>query len=167
MTTTDYTVRHAFPCDAPKIARLESICFPEAEAASAETIASRVLAYPDNFTLVEFNGDIVSVVDGPVTLEKDLTDEMYSDTSFHRDDGEWQMIFGVETDPSHRRKGVAELALCSFLEYAKEIGCKGAVLTCKEELVHYYAKFGFINEGVSASSHGGAVWYQMRLIFPT
>jgi len=29
----------------------------------------------------------------------------------------------------------------------------------------YYAKFGFVNEGVSNSVHGGVVWYQMRLTF--
>ena len=165
MTITDYIVRHAFPCDDRDIHKLESICFPEAEAASAKAVSERVQAYPDNFTLVEYKGEIISVVDGPVTYEKNLTDEMYSDTSFHHDDGTWQMIFGVETHPSHRRKGVAELALHSFLEYARSIGCKGAVLTCKEELIHYYEKFGFINEGVSASTHGGALWYQMRLLF--
>ena len=26
-------------------------------------------------------------------------------------------------------------------------------------------KLGFVNEGVSGSVHGGAVWYQMRLTF--
>ena len=44
-------------------------------------------------------------------------------------------------------------------------GRKGLVLTCKEKLLHYYAKFGFVNEGVSGSTHGGVVWYQMRLKF--
>lgn len=39
------------------------------------------------------------------------------------------------------------------------------MLTCKEHLLHYYAKLGFVNEGVSGSVHGGAVWYQMRLTF--
>ena len=28
-----------------------------------------------------------------------------------------------------------------------------------------YEKFGFMNEGISESVHGGAVWYQMRLTF--
>ena len=37
--------------------------------------------------------------------------------------------------------------------------------TCKDRLVHYYAKVGFVSEGVSASTHGGVVWYQMRLTF--
>ena len=48
---------------------------------------------------------------------------------------------------------------------ARAQGRKGLVLTCKETLVHYYAKFGFVNEGVSGSTHGGVVWYQMRLKF--
>ena len=40
----------------------------------------------------------------------------------------------------------------------------GVVLTCKDRLIHYYEKFGFVNEGLTAkSTHGGAEWYQMRL----
>ena len=35
------------------------------------------------------------------------------------------------------------------------------VLTCKDHLVHYYSRFGFKKVGVSASVHGGAVWYDM------
>ncbi|MBF1734277.1 MAG: GNAT family N-acetyltransferase, partial [Veillonella dispar] len=31
--------------------------------------------------------------------------------------------------------------------------------------IHYYAKFGFVNEGKSESDHGGAKWYQMRVEF--
>ena len=167
MTTTDYTVRHAFPCDDAAIARLESICFPEAEAAPFQAISERVRVYPEHFTLVEHDGSIVGVVNGPLTLEKDLVDEMYADTSYHNPSGPWQMIFGVETHPDHRRLGVAELALTAFLEYARSVGARGAVLTCKEKLIHYYAKFGFVSEGVSSSGHGGATWYQMRLTFPT
>ena len=39
------------------------------------------------------------------------------------------------------------------------------MLTCKEQLVHYYGKLGFENEGMSGSTHGGVVWYAMRLTF--
>lgn len=44
-------------------------------------------------------------------------------------------------------------------------GKKGLVLTCKENLVAYYAKLGLVNEGESKSTHGGAVWFDMRLTF--
>ena len=40
------------------------------------------------------------------------------------------------------------------------------VLTCKERLIAYYAKFGFVAEGVSEkSTHGNVRWHQMRLTF--
>jgi len=42
---------------------------------------------------------------------------------------------------------------------------KGLVLTCKEKLIAYYAKFGFENEGISESVHGNVIWYQMRYKF--
>ena len=42
-------------------------------------------------------------------------------------------------------------------------GRKGIVLTCKERLVGFYARLGFVDEGTSASTHGNVVWRQMRL----
>ncbi|MCD7958259.1 MAG: hypothetical protein LUF89_01715 [Ruminococcus sp.] len=38
------------------------------------------------------------------------------------------------------------------------------MLTCKANKTAYYERFEFKNEGVSDSTHGGAVWYQMRKI---
>lgn len=35
-------------------------------------------------------------------------------------------------------------------------------MTCKDHLVHYYAKFGFVDEGISTSEHGGVSWHEMR-----
>ena len=98
--------------------------------------------------------------------QPDLTDEMYADASLHRENGAWQMIFGVNTIPACRKQGYAgDAAAVVPSADARAQGRKGLVLTCKEALVHYYAKFGFVNEGVSGSTHGGVVWYQMRLKF--
>ena len=53
-----------------------------------------------------------------------------------------------------------------MIQEAEEQKRKGLVLTCKDALVPYYAKFGFVNEGVSTqSTHGNVVWNQMRLTF--
>ena len=75
------------------------------------------------------------------------------------------MIFGVNTLPEYRRRGLAGQLLETAIATAKQQGRKGLVLTCKDKLVHYYARFGFVNEGVSGSAHGGVTWYQMRLTF--
>ncbi|MCR4648216.1 MAG: GNAT family N-acetyltransferase [Lachnospiraceae bacterium] len=159
------TIRLATPKDAEEISKLESICFPAAEAASRETFEKRLKVYPRHFAVAEEDGKIISVVNGLATDFEDLTDEMFADTSFHCEKGDWQMIFGVETHPDHQRKGVAGEVLKFFISKAKNEGRKGLVLTCKEKLIGYYSKFGFVNEGVSVSEHGGAEWYQMRLTF--
>ena len=53
----------------------------------------------------------------------------------------------------------------TLIETAKKEKRLGVVLTCKKQLVSYYSKFGFVDEGISESKHGGEVWNQMRLTF--
>ena len=111
------------------------------------------------------DGRLVAFVDGFVTDEPDLTDEMYERAELHRENGAWQMIFGVNTLPDYRRKGCAARVMERVISDARAQGRKGCVLTCKDKLIHYYETFGFRSEGVSASTHGGAVWFDMRLTF--
>lgn len=158
-------IRNATIDDAKIIAAVEAECFPIAEAASADEVAARLRVYPNHFRLMYDGDKLVGFINGMVTDEKDLADEMYSDASLHDENGKWQMIFGVDTIPSYRRQGCAAALIERFIEDAKSEGRLGLVLTCKERLIHYYAKFGFVNEGVSQSVHGNVVWYQMRLSF--
>ena len=151
--------------DLEAIAAVEAACFPAAEAATAEEFAGRLQQYGDHFWLLWEGERLLAFVDGFCTDWPDLTDEMYADASLHRENGAWQMIFGVNTIPACRRQGYAGQLLQQAIADARAQGRKGLVLTCKEALVQYYAKFGFVNEGVSGSTHGGVVWYQMRLKF--
>ena len=159
-------IRTATIDDLPQIAAVESECFPPAEAATKEEFADRLIHYANHFWLMfdEQNGNkLVAFVDGFVTNEPDLTDEMYEKAELHNEHGAWQMIFGVSTIPACRRHGYAGELICRAIQDAKKQGRKGLVLTCKDRLVPYYAKFGFVNEGVSDSAHGNVVWNQMRL----
>ncbi len=159
-------IRKAAASDLDAVAALEKICFPPAEAASRESFRARLAVYPDYFLLLFLNGELVSFVDGFVTDEQDLTDEMYADASMHDPDGAWQMIFGVNTHPAYRRHGYAAKLIGEMIRNAESEKRKGVVLTCKSNLVSYYARFGFLDEGISEESvHGGAVWHQMRLTF--
>ncbi len=158
-------IRNAALKDLPAIAAVEAECFPAAEAATAEEFAGRLAHYANHFWLLFEDGELAAFVDGFCTDTPDLTDEMYADAALHDEAGAWQMIFGVNTLPRCRRRGYAEMLLRQAIADARAQGRKGLVLTCKDRLVHYYAKLGFVNEGVSGSTHGGVVWYQMRLTF--
>ena len=156
-------IRHATLCDAEAIAAVEAECFPAAEAATYESIKGRLAAFADHFWLLEDGDTLVGFVNGMATDLPDLCDEMYENADMHDPKGAWQMIFGVDTVPSRRKQGCAGMVLERVIEDTRKAGRKGLVLTCKEHLVHYYAKFGFVSEGVSESTHGGVRWYQMRL----
>lgn len=158
-------IRRATIDDLDRITEVEALCFPPAEAASKASFEGRLTVFPNHFWVSEVDNEIVGFVNGFVTDEEDLTDEMFADANMHDENGAWQMIFGVDTIPEYQRRGFAEQVLNKVIDVAREEGRKGLVLTCKEHMLHYYAKFGFINEGVSGSEHGGALWYQMRLTF--
>ena len=158
-------IRTADLSDLKEIARVEAACFPAAEAATEEEFEKRLTFYKDHFWLMFNEAHLVAFVDGMVSNQKDLTDEMYEKGEMHNENGAWQMIFGVNTIPSCRKKGYAGELIKAAIEDARKQGRKGLVLTCKDKLIHYYAKFGFVNEGVSPSVHGNVVWYQMRLTF--
>lgn len=158
-------IRTASMEDLSTLTAIESACFPPAEAAGEEDFRRRLAVYPNHFWLLEEDGAIISFVNGMVTEEADLRDEMYENAALHDEKGGWQMIFGVNTLPAYRRQGCAGQLIERCISDARRQGRRGVVLTCKEALVHYYAKFGFVSEGLSPSTHGGAVWYKMRLTF--
>ena len=158
-------IRTATFKDLDAVSAVEAACFPAAEAATPAEFEERLRYYGGHFWLM-FDGEkLIGFVDGMVTDRADLIDDLYAQASLHDENGAWQMIFGVNTLPEYRRQGVAAALLKQAIADAKAQGRKGLVLTCKDKLVHYYAKFGFVSEGVSGSTHGGVVWYQMRLTF--
>lgn len=151
--------------DAEILSKVEVTCFPPNEAATSKEIQERLDVSANHFLLLFEEDRLISFIDGFCTNQRDLTDEMYSDASMHDEDGDWQMIFGLNTLPSYQRQGYAAKIMNAMINMARQEKRKGLVLTCKDRLVPYYSKFGFKNEGVSSSVHGGVVWYQMRLEF--
>lgn len=159
-------IRKATIKDLDQITELEAACFLPEEAADRERLKGRLERYPDGFWLgFDDFMNLICYVAGPLTKEKDLVDEMFEDPSVHDPDGDWRMIFSVCTLPAEQHKGNASIVLQRMIRETKAMGKKGIVLTCKEPKIQYYAKFGFINEGISVSNHGGAEWYQMRITF--
>ena len=144
-------ITYAEAKDIAAIAAVEAACFPPAEAATEKEFVERVTYYGSHFWLLYEEGKLIAFVDGFVT---------------DNENGAWQMIFGVNTLPDYRRHGYAGELLRRAIADAKQQGRKGLVLTCKERLLPYYAKFGFDDEGVTdKSTHGNVRWHQMRLTF--
>ena len=97
-------IKYATIEDIAAISAVEAECFPPAEAATEEEFIERVKYYGNHFWLMYEDGKLIAFVDGFVTDEPDLTDEMYEKAAMHNEDGAWQMIFGVNTVVWHQMR---------------------------------------------------------------
>lgn len=151
--------------DLEKVTQVEEVCFPAAEAAGRESLLARIERFSDSFFVAEVGGEIVGFINGAVTDNRTIEDEMFEDASLHNPLGSYQSIFGLDVAPRWQHKGIAGELMKYMIEDARKRGRKGLILTCKEKLIGFYEKFGYKNLGISKSVHGGAVWYDMILEF--
>ena len=159
------TIRHATIDDLDIITLIETTSFNKTEAAKKEEINDRLELNGDFFWLLDDFGEVLAFVHGLPTNAENLSDDMFHTREKYDINGAWLMLLSVATHPEQRFKGYAQRVMRQVIADSREQDRKGFVLTCKEHLIPFYQKFGFISEGKSASNHGGAVWYQMRLTF--
>ena len=86
------TIRTATMNDLNAITAVEAECFPAAEAASREEFSKRLTYYNDHFWLMFDEDKLIAFVDGFVTDESDLTDEMYKNAAMHDENGAWHQM---------------------------------------------------------------------------
>lgn len=158
-------IRTAVPEDLAAVAQVEAECFPAAEAADRKSLKERLETFPQSFLVAVDKTRIVGFINGAVTDERTIADEMFEDISLHNPEGAYQSIFGLDVVEEYRCQGVASRLMKAMIQQARAQGRKGLILTCKDRLITYYEKFGYRNMGVSGSVHGGAVWYDMILEF--
>lgn len=159
----DILIRNVTEDDLDAVTQVESVCFPEAEAATKDSFAQRIRIFSESFFVAEKNGEIIGLINGCATDRKTICDEMFEDASCHKPNGLYQSVFGLDVKPEYQHQGAASRLMRHLIADAKQKGRKGLILTCKERLIGFYEQFGYRNMGVSASAHGGAVWYDMIL----
>ena len=92
-------IRTANISDLSAITAVEAECFPPSEAATEKCFEARLRVFPDHFWLLEDNGKLIAFVNGMVTDEPAIRDEMFENAELHNKNGAWQSIFGVNTIP--------------------------------------------------------------------
>ena len=80
-------IRNATVDDLDEVSSVEAQCFPVQEAATAEVFSQRLKYYGNHFWLMFDEERLISFVDGFVTNEPDLTDEMFAKADMHDENG--------------------------------------------------------------------------------
>ena len=162
-TQMPLVIRRAQPEDAQRCAQIEAACFPPEQAATLRAMEERIAAYPNCLLLGELAGEVVGFAMGPVIDQPTIVDEMFADTSCHRENGPYQSVFSLAVHPDFQRRGYGRQLLNALILQARREHRLAVTLTCREHKVAYYESFGFKNLGVAASVHGGVTWYDMYL----
>ncbi len=157
-----YKIRNVLPTDLQSVTALEAVCFPAAEAAGEEAFAYRIASFPERFFVAEVQGEIIGLVNGCASNLPFIDDSLFEPQG-HEPEGENQMVFGLAVHPLWQNQGIGGALLQKLIVFAREKGMERVVLTCKEEKISYYQRFGFSNSGVSKSVHGGKTWFNMVL----
>lgn len=158
------TIRTAKPSDLAQVIAIESACFPPEEAATPQALAERLAILGDSFLVAELgDGSLIGLVNGSIGDSPVILDEMFRDIGKHQPMGPYQYVFGLDVLPEYRGLGLGSRLLRHLEARARAAGRKAVVLTCKEGLLAYYGRLGYVNQGVSASTHGGATWHDLRL----
>jgi len=161
---SDLTVRQVEIGDLDACCQIESACFSPSEAASRASIETRIKIFPQGFMVAERDARVVGQINSGATDQDDITDEPFKQLIGHVPDGKHLVVFSLSVLPDHWGQGVAARLLQRFLQKAEEDSRKAILLLCKAGLIGYYQRFGFVDRGRSASTHGGAAWHEMALI---
>ncbi|MGQ3377840.1 GNAT family N-acetyltransferase [Priestia endophytica] len=154
-------IRNAALSDFPRLIEIEKLCFSKEEAATPEATKQRLQYIRDSFFVAEEDGIILGLVNGPVTGQKFITDDLFEGITANSSFGGHQTILGLAVHPDFQSRGISAKLLAHLEKEARKRTRETITLTCKEDLISFYEKHGYINMGVSDSAHGGAVWYNM------
>ena len=160
---SELKIRNVKRVDLDAVTAIEAECFPAAEAAARESMKDRLQVYPKGFFIGEIEGKAIGFINGACSDSPVIEDKFYESMKWHDDKGKHLMVYGLDVLPDYRGQGFARELMEYFIDFAKEEGKEAVLLTCKSHLVSFYESFGYVNEGVSDSTHGGAEWHDMRL----
>lgn len=147
--------------DLDQLLLIENEGFPIEEAATKEAFVERIQLIPDTFIVAEKGGEIQGFINGPIINQPYITDDLFEKIKENPKRGGYQSILGLAVSKQARNQGIAKILLEKMEELVLENEREGITLTCKQELVSFYEKVGFVNHGMSESQHGGVRWYNM------
>ena len=155
------SLRNVQISDLEQLILIENEGFSIEEAATKEVFIERIQLIPDTFIVAEKDGEILGYINGPIIHQPYITDDLFEKIKENPKRGGYQSILGLAVAKRARDQGIAKILIKKMEELAKVNEREGITLTCKQGLVPFYEKCGFVNHGMSESQHGGVTWYNM------
>lgn len=153
--------RTPIPADAERCYAIEIGAYEGDEAATLEKIRTRIAQYPQDFLLLERDGEIVGFINSGCAHDVVMSDEAFKELVGHDPAAPNVVIMSVVVDPAQQGKGYAKLLMDAFIARMQAAGKQTIHLMCKEQHVPLYQKLGYQYVKPSPSDHGGMAWHEM------
>ena len=160
---SDINIRIVNEQDLDRCFEIESVSYSGDEAATKQKIFKRIKNYPEGFIVLENDKEIIGFINSGATQKVELSDEEFKELIGHDPEGKHIVILSVVIHPDYQGKGMASKLMNSFIDKMKALGKTDIFLICQSELIDMYARYGFVNLGISDSDHGGMSWNEMSL----
>ncbi|PJN87546.1 GNAT family N-acetyltransferase [Bacillus sp. mrc49] len=154
-------LRNVQAADLERLLLIENEGFSMEEAATREAFVDRITLISDTFIVAEKEGEILGYINGPIIDQPYITDDLFEEIKENPKSGGYQSILGLAVSKNARQQGIAKTLMEKMESLVEEHDRKGITLTCKQELVPFYEKLGFVSHGLSGSQHGGASWFNL------
>lgn len=157
----EIVIRQVEANDLHALLAIEQASFTEAEAATEEAFERRIEKIADSFFVAEQDGRVIGLINGPVVHTEFITDDLFKEIVENPAVGGHQTILGLAVMPEKRGLRAGQKLLESLEQSARAKQRETVTLTCLTHLVSYYERLGYVNKGISSSTHGGEHWFNM------
>lgn len=155
------TFQPAQPDQLDAIMTIENQGFTPDEAATRTSMAERIKRISDTFIVATDHHQVLGYIVGPASNDRYLTDSLYDHLEANNQTDRYQTVLSLAVSPLARDQGLGSKLLSELAKVARSQNREAITLTCLQKLVPFYERNGYVNEGVSTSTHAGETWYNM------
>lgn len=154
-------IRHVKPEDLAEVVAIEASNFSPQEAATKEVMKERIALIPDTFLVAEIDHQVAGYIEGPVINQSFITDQLFHQTIPNQASGGYLAVTSLSVADDFKGQGLGTALIAALKDLAVAQERWGITLTCHDDLIKYYEMNGFLDYGLSQSTHGGGLWYNM------
>lgn len=155
------TFQPAKPNQLDAIMTIENQGFTPDEAATKTSMAERIQRISDTFIVATENQHVLGYIVGPASDQRYLGDALYDHLDANKPTDRYQTVLSLAVAKNARGQGLGSELLTELANVAHTQHREAITLTCLSKLVPFYERNGYVNEGVSASTHANETWYNM------
>ena len=161
-----FEFRDIRPEEYDRAAEIEAVVFPPNEVVASDDVIAQARISPDCFMVAadKKTGEVAGFLYGLATDERRFRDDFFTDKSLHDKNGDNIMLLGLDIMTDYQGHGLGRAVMKHYCAREKARGRKRLILTCLEDLVGMYEKFGYTDLGISDSNWGGEEWHEMEIV---